>query len=296
MQSLNNNKTIFIINPNAGIAGISRLIRKLDKYRNEFDYSTFSNIDEFKNFITSRKKDYDLFIAVGGDGTVNSLASELIESGKVLGVFPFGSGNGFAREMGFRKSLKSLIEDIRKNEFFEIDVLFVNGVPGINVSGIGIDSFVAHEFHKMKQRGFFNYGISALKTAQGIKPFKVSINLGNNTIEESFFMVSVANSRQFGNNAILAPMAVPNDGKFNIALLKPFPKILFPRFVIKLLTGTLKESKYIRYIESDSPIIIKSEENRFHIDGDPVIIDKDIHVNVRKNALRVLKSSHNRWL
>ena len=72
----------------------------------------------------------------GGDGTVNSLASELIDSGKILGVLPLGSGNGFAREMGFKKNIRSLAKDIRRKESFEIDVLFINDTPSINVSGI----------------------------------------------------------------------------------------------------------------------------------------------------------------
>lgn len=291
MHSFNNNKTIFILNPKAGIAGISRFIRHLDRYKNEFDYCTFSNIEEFRHFIISGKNNYETFIAAGGDGTVNSLAGELIDSGKILGVLPVGSGNGFAREMGFRKNIESLIKDIRRKEFFEIDVLFINDKPSINVSGIGLDSLVAHEFNKSTYRGMWNYGVSAFKVVHRIKPFDVSINLGNNKIQDRFFMVSVANTRQFGNNAFLAPKALPDDGKFNLVLVKPFPKILTPLFVLKLLTGTLKDSKYVKYIESEDPVRIQSEETRIHIDGEPLILENTISVSMRKNALRVLKSS-----
>jgi diacylglycerol kinase (ATP) len=293
MHSFNNNKTIFILNPNAGIEGISRFVRQLEKYKSEFDYCTFSDIEEFRSFMKSGKNDYDTFIAAGGDGTVNSLATELIDSGKILGVLPVGSGNGFAKEMGFKKSIRALVRDIRKNESFEIDVLFINDMPSINVSGIGIDSLVAHDFHKLGHRGFWNYGVSALKTVFDIKPFRVSISLDNLKIEDCFFMVSVANTRQFGNNAFLAPMALPDDGKFNLVLLKPCPKILLPGFVFKMLAGTLKESKYVKYFESGNQVFIRSEESRVHIDGEPVIIKEAFSVSLRKNALRILKSEFN---
>jgi diacylglycerol kinase (ATP) len=293
MHSFNNNKTLFILNPKAGTAGILPLVKQLEKFRNEFDYCTFSNIEEFRSFMKSGKNDYDTFIAGGGDGTVNSLAAELIDSGKTIGVFPLGSGNGFAREMGFRKNFRSIVEDIRRKESFEIDVLFINDTPSINVSGIGIDSLVAHEFHNLNRRGFWNYGVSALKVLHRIRPFNASINLGSNKIEDRFFMVSVANTRQFGNNALLAPMALPDDGKFNLVLLKPFPKILSPWFIFKMLTGTLKDSRYIEYIESEDQVVIRSEESRVHIDGEPVIIKDGISVSIRKNGLRVLKSSFN---
>ena len=293
MNSFNNSRTIFIINPKAGIVGISLFVKQLEKFKKEFDYVSFQNIGEFRIFMKSHKNDYDIFIAVGGDGTVNSLASELIDSGKILGVLPIGSGNGFAREMGFKKRVRSLVKDIKRNESFEIDVLLVNNVPCINVFGIGIDSLVAHEFNNSTFRGIFYYGVAALKVVCRIKPFNVSIDLGESKIEESFYMVSVANTRQFGNNAFLAPMAKPDDGKFNLVLLKPFPKIMLPVVVIKMLTGTLKESKYLRYLELESGITIRSEEKRIHIDGEPLIIENAIPVTIKRNALRVLKSSFN---
>ena len=293
MQSFNNNKIIFILNPKAGIARISSFKKLLKKFSDEFDYATFSNIEDFHSFIKLHKNDYEVFIAVGGDGTVNSLASELIETDKILGVLPMGSGNGFAREMGFRKNIKALVKDIRKKESFKIDVLFINGAPSINVSGIGIDSLVAHEFHRLHHRGIWNYAISALKVVGKIKPFKVSITIDDNKIEDYYFMVSVANTRQFGSNAYLAPMATPDDGKFNLVLVKPFPKILSPLMVLLMLTGTLKESRYLRYIESESLVLIQSEEDRVHIDGEPLFIENTIAVNMKKSALRILKSSFN---
>jgi diacylglycerol kinase (ATP) len=293
MHSFNNNKTIFILNPNAGVFGIRPYVRRLQKLCNEFDFCDFSDIEEFRSFIKIHRNDYDVFIAVGGDGTVNSLASELINSGKVLGVLPIGSGNGFAREMGFRKNFRSLMEDIRRKESFEIDVLFINDIPSINVAGIGIDSLVAHEFHNLSQRGVWNYGVSALKAVGEIKPFKATVTIGEDKIEGSFFMISFANTRQFGNNAFLAPMAHPDDGKFNIVLIKPFPKILSPGLVLKMMSGTLKDSKYIKYVESENPVLIQSEETRVHIDGEPVIILGTISVSIRRNALRVLKSIFN---
>jgi diacylglycerol kinase family enzyme len=108
-------------------------------------------------------------------------------------------------------------------------------------------------------------------------------------------MVSVANTRQFGNNAFLAPAALPNDGKFDIVLLKPVPGLLLPVFLVRMVTGTLKESKYLHYIVSEGPVEISSPENRYHIDGEPVIFDEKVTVTIKRNALKVLKTRYNRW-
>lgn len=296
MQSFNNNRTIVIINPKAGPKRLDFVTSNLKRYKSELDYTTISDIDEFRRFIKDNLGNYDLFVVAGGDGTVNSLASELSGTGKMIGVLPAGSGNGFAREMGFKKNLRWLIQNIRKNESFSSDALYLNDRICINVAGVGIDSFVAHGFHHLPRRGLWNYILMALRTAAMIRPFRVIIRHGNHTAEENVYMVSVANTRQFGNNALIAPGAIPNDGKFNLAVVKPFRWYLFPYFAYKMLSGSLKESKYLSYIVTDKPVEITTAENRYHIDGEPVFLNGKITVTIRKNALQVLKTDRNRWI
>ena len=294
MHYFNNNKTLLLLNPKAGTRRLSALVRQLANFRDEFDYITIPQIEDLRGFIKSKIDYYETFIAVGGDGTVNSVASNLINTDRILGVLPFGSGNGFAREMGFRRNIRSLADDIKRKEYFGIDVLRINDSTCVNVAGVGIDSFVAHSFHTLKRRGLWNYGVTALKIVRKLKPFNAAVSINDKLIEDQFYMISVANTRQFGNDAFLAPHAKPDDGKFNIVLLKPFPKYLLPVLLVRLLSGTLKESNYIKYFESDNPGIIYTNETRFHIDGEPCNLTGEIKVEILKNALRILKTSYNK--
>jgi len=109
-------------------------------------------------------------------------------------------------------------------------------------------------------------------------------------------MLSIANTRQFGNNALIAPQAKPNDGIFNIAIAKPFPGILFPFFVIRMMTGTLRESKYLKYLSTKGPVTVSSDEKRYHVDGEPLIISDQVTVSVSPGSLKVLKTRHTRWI
>jgi len=294
MHYFNNNKTLLLLNPKAGTRRLSALVRQLANFRDDFDYITIPEIEDLRSFIKSKIDYYETFIAVGGDGTVNSVASNLINTDRILGVLPFGSGNGFAREMGFRRNIRSLADDIKRKEYFGIDVLRINDSTCVNVAGVGIDSFVAHSFHTLKRRGLWNYGVTALKIVRKLKPFNAAVSINDKLIEDQFYMISVANTRQFGNDAFLAPHAKPDDGKFNIVLLKPFPKYLLPVLLVRLLSGTLKESNYIKYFESDNPGIIYTNETRFHIDGEPCNLTGEIKVEILKNALRILKTSYNK--
>jgi diacylglycerol kinase family enzyme len=235
-------------------------------------------------------------VAAGGDGTVHTVANQLVGTGKRLGVLPIGSGNGFAKELGFRPNIRSLLKDIEKNECFDIDVININNDLCLNVAGVGLDSFVAHSFDKLKTRGFWSYvGVSILNFIM-LRPFHVEIEIsGEKTISEDLFVLTVANTRQFGNNAFIAPGAVPNDGKLDIVMIKPFPKILFPIFIYRLFAKRLNKSRYFFHLKTEKEVTIRTDETRFHIDGEPVTICGDVKLEIRKNALKVLKTRYNKF-
>ena len=295
MESPEVKRSLFILNPYAGVLAVNRIISK-DLQRRKNDLSCFSSlsIDESGNHIKQSFDKFDIFVAAGGDGTVRSVASELVGTNKVLGVLPMGSGNGFAKEFGFRINIPSLLKDIKKAEHISSDVIEINDFLCLNVAGVGLDSFVAHSFDKLKTRGFWSYVWVTIRNFFRLRPVHISIFLDGETITDDLFLLTIANTRQFGNNAFIAPEARPNDGIIDIVLMKPFPKILAPLFIYRLFAGTMKGSKYVRYLKTDKPFTIHTEETRFHIDGEPFTLSGEIKVRIRRNILSVLKTKYNR--
>jgi diacylglycerol kinase (ATP) len=296
MDSTRIKRSLFILNPHAGVIPVKILLsEELRRRKNELSYFKSLSIDESGTHIKQSFDKYDIFIAAGGDGTVRSVASEIIGTKKILGVLPMGSGNGFAKELGFRPNIRSLIKDIKKSECLEVDVIKVNDMICLNVAGIGLDSFVAHSFDKVRTRGLGSYIWLTLKNLINLRPFHIDLNItGEETVSEDVFSLTVANTRQFGNNAFIAPEARPNDGIIDIVIVKPFPKIIGPVIAFRLFRGTLKSSKYVKYIKTDKPFVIKTDETRFHIDGEPVKISGDVNVHIKRNALSVLKTKHSK--
>jgi YegS/Rv2252/BmrU family lipid kinase len=296
MDSTELNRSLFILNPNAGIVPVNFIISKeLQRRKNDLSYFKSLSIDESGSHIKQSFDKYDVFVAAGGDGTVRSVASELVGSNKILGVLPMGSGNGFAKEFGFRTNIPMLLKDIKKAERLNIDVIEINNMLCLNVAGIGLDSYVAHSFDKLKARGFWSYVKVTLINFLRLQPVHININIpGQELISEDLFVLTMANTRQFGNNAFIAPEAKPNDGIIDIVMVRPFPKILAPFFVYRLFRGTLNKSKYVRYIKTEKPFTIQTDEIRFHIDGEPVKISGEIHVRIKRDALIVLKTKHNK--
>jgi YegS/Rv2252/BmrU family lipid kinase len=290
-------KSLFILNPAAGVLPVKLILSaELKRRRNELSTFKSLSIDESGVQIRNSFSDYDVFVAAGGDGTVRSIASQLVGTDKILGVLPMGSGNGFARELGFKPNIPSLLKDIRKSERILIDIIEINDHICLNVAGTGLDSFVAHSFDKLSTRGFWSYVYVTFLNFIRLKPVHVTIELDGETFEEDLFTFTIANTRQFGNNAYIAPEAKPNDGIIDIVMVKPFPKFKAPLIVYRLFTGTLGKSKYVRYIKTDKSFTLHTDETRFHIDGEPVEIKGDIRVSIRRNALSVLKTGRNKFL
>ena len=294
MEFSGGKRSLFILNPHAGIIPVQFIISKeLLRRKNELSCFKSLSIDESGSHIKQSFDEYDVFVAAGGDGTVRSVATELVGSDKILGVLPMGSGNGFARELGFKTNIRSLLQDIKKAEFHNIDVILINNQICLNVAGVGLDSFVAHSFDKFKTRGLWSYVWAILVNFITFHPVHLEVRIpGEELISDDLFVLTIANTRQFGNNAFIAPNARPNDGIIDIVLIKPFPKILLPVFAYRLLRGTLMTSKFVRYIKTDKPFTIHTDETRFHIDGEPVELSGDITVSIKHNTLKVLRTKH----
>jgi diacylglycerol kinase (ATP) len=294
----NKSKPLFIINPDSGVTPVNYIVSLgLDLRKEELCVSKSLSKSDTETLISENFNKHDVFVAAGGDGTVHTVATQLVGSNKILGVLPLGSGNGFAREFGFRMNVNSLMSDIRRAESMPIDVIEINDKMCLNVAGIGLDSFVAHSFNNLKLRGFFPYVWLTLKTFAQLRPFHVTIyNGGEKIVSDDLFVVTIANTRQFGNNAFIAPFAKPNDGMIDLILIKPFPKIFGPVFVIRLFTKRINRSKYVRHIKTDSEIVIESEETRLHIDGEPVNSTGKLTVRIKKEVLYVLKTCRNKFI
>jgi diacylglycerol kinase (ATP) len=289
----NINKALFVLNPSSGVPPINFIISKdLEHRKNELSCYKSLTKEDTGLLIKQNFNKYDVFVAAGGDGTVHTVAAELVGSNKILGVLPLGSGNGFAKEFGFKMNVRSLLSDIKKADSMNIDVIEINDNLCLNVAGIGLDSFVAHSFNNLKLRGFLPYIWLTFKTFLLLRPFHVTIKCdGEEIISEKLFVLTIANTRQFGNNAFIAPEARPNDGIIDIVLIKPFPKILGSLFIIRLFTKRINKSKYVRHIKTDKEIVIETDETRFHIDGEPVDIYGKVVIRIKREALKVLKTT-----
>ena len=281
-------KIRFIINPIAGTGKQLKTKKYISKYLKNYEiYYTKKAGDASMISKDAVLKNVDAVVAIGGDGTVNECLKSLINTNTALGVIPCGSGNGFALHIGMNNNIKKAVKQLQKIEIEKIDSGFVNGMPFINVGGIGFDAHIAKLFGKLKKRGFYNY-IKLILKELDFKPQTYHIKYDKINKKIIAYMISFANSSQYGNNIKISPTANIKDGLLDFVIVKKFPKWEIPFFLIKLALGKVHRSKYVEIIQTKK-MTITSNNYLVHLDGESIHLDNPITVSLLKNSLIILK-------
>ena len=280
-------KVAFIINPFSAKKNYQPFLNELSKKVENPLFLVSKSFKDTDTFIDEHWNDVDVFVAVGGDGTISTVAKKLINSEKILAVFPAGSGNGFSNETNFSKNITLLLDKIKNEKFREIDTFTVNEHFSINVSGTGFDGKVVKEFEKTN-RGFKNYIKVSIETFFNYKPITIKFSDSKfQSYNGTYLMVNVANTRQFGNNAYIAPMASKSDGLVDLVLVKKFPLYYSPFFAYRMFTKRLKDDDYVSYLPV-SEVEFEVNTKNWHIDGEFKKIKSPISIKVLPKSLRIL--------
>lgn len=285
-------KALFIINPVSGGKSKDTLPQLIEKHLDNsvFDhtivYSTRAmHASEIAAEAAGRQH---LVVAVGGDGTVNEIASSLAGTDTVLGILPFGSGNGLSRFIGIPMDVEKAIKNLNRWQVEAIDAAKLNGQWFFNMAGMGFDAHISEVFSHDKTRGFFAYVRSALQEIASYKAETYHINIDGAEYEREAFMLSFANSSQYGNNAHVSPQASVQDGLLDVCIIKPFPLYRFPEMGVRMFTKTSAGSKYVEIIRGRNIMIERSRSAPVHLDGEPHIAGPIARINVVPHALKVI--------
>ena len=278
----------FIINPFSAKKDYHPFLRALKtKVKNPLYYISESIQGTFK-FIDDHFATTDIFVAVGGDGTISTVAQKLINTDKILAIFPAGSGNGFSNETKFSKNIDQLLAKIKARKVKKIDTFTVNERLSINVSGTGFDGKVVKEFEKT-DRGFKNYIKVSIKTFFNYKPVQIKfLTESFKKYSGKYLMLNIANTRQFGNNAYIAPKASKSDGLVDLVLVKKFPLTYSPFFAFRMFTKRLRDDQYVTYLPV-SEIEFEVDTKNWHLDGEFNKIESPVKVKVLPKSLNILQ-------
>ncbi|MCD7937943.1 MAG: diacylglycerol kinase family lipid kinase [Tannerellaceae bacterium] len=226
-------------------------------------------------------------VAVGGDGTVNEVARAMLYSDAVLGILPKGSGNGLARELHIPMDVKKAMELFMKGHITTIDACKANDRIFFCTCGVGFDAAVSKKFAQEKHRGSLTYLKNTIEEYLSYKPQPYELIIDGKQIHEKAFLVACGNASQYGNNAYIAPHANIQDGEMDVTILAPFTPLDIAPLAIQLFTRQIDKNSKIRTMKAQKMTIIRQESGVMHLDGEPVMADGRIDIEVIPGALKV---------
>lgn len=287
-------KVTVIVNPKSGtflkkIALRSTIENSIDEEKFDMQYFT----TEFKGHaseITKQavKDGADYVVAVGGDGTINEVASSLVNTKTALCIVPVGSGNGLARHLQIPMAVGNALSMLKEELVCEIDYCKANDQIFFCTCGVGFDAQVSFKFANDKFRGSLGYLKRMITEYLSYKPEEYTLLDENGEIQERAFLVTCANASQWGNDAYIAPKANVQDGLLDIAILKPFTPLDVPQIALQIFTKTIEQNSKFSIIKKKRIVIERANEGIMHIDGEPIHMGKRIEVTVFPKGLKVL--------
>jgi YegS/Rv2252/BmrU family lipid kinase len=282
----------FIINPVAGFrrdkSYITDLIRSRCRHVKFSLEQTTGRGDATRMAQDAAAEGYGVVVAVGGDGTVNEVASGLVGTETALGIVPHGSGNGLARSMGIPLQAVKALEVIWNGKEYHIDAGRAAHRYFFVVTGVGFDASVGHKFNSAVWRGPVPYFYIAAREFANYQPEPLRLCFEDKVLEMTPFLVTIANTQQYGNGAIIAPHARPDDGILDICVVRPMNFVEFMLHVPKLFTGKADTVPLITYYRANAAAIEKSGPVLFHVDGEAEISPGPVHVSVLPKALKII--------
>ena len=227
--------------------------------------------------------------AWGGDGTVNEVASTLAFRDATLAIIPSGSGNGLSRELHIPFDPDGAIDIALTGREARIDAGEFDRRLFFNVAGIGLDAQVAHRFaaEGLLHRGFRRYAAITIQELFSYRPDEHTIVTDGEAVRVRALMIAIANSRQYGNGALIAPAARLDDGHLDVvvvaarsplAALVQVPRIFAGR--IAGVSGVTTRAAGEIQITSARPVV-------YHVDGEPFVGPASLRAYSRRQVLRV---------
>ncbi len=285
-------KILFIVNPFSGIGKQNKIEQLIGNYLDKNKFLPDIKYTEYAGHASEISKkavgEYDIVVAVGGDGSVNEVSRGLINSDTILAVIPTGSGNGFARHLKLPLNPEKAIKVINNLNIKTIDTAQINNVSFVNVAGTGYDAEMGYNFSKLKKRGFSGYAKVVISSFHLLKGKAMRIRVDKKEIENTFFLVTFANGSQFGLNAKISPFSKVDDRIAEVITIKKFPIFTVPFIALKLFTGKIHKSKYVKIYNASELKISVTGETIVHADGEPFKINKTIEIKIIPKSLKII--------
>jgi len=243
------------------------------------------------------RSDADVIVAGGGDGTINSVASAAIESGKTMGVLPFGTMNHFAKDLHIPPDLEGAIETMVAGHAINVDVGEVNDRIFVNNSSLGLYPSIVRERQKQQRLGWGKwpaYIWAAVAVLRRYPFLNVRLSVDGKELASRTPFVFIGNNEYEMETLNIGGRACLDAGKLSLYMSDRTSRLGLFRLALRALFGGLRQEKdFIALGTKEVWIGTKHKHVRVALDGEVLVMVPPLHYRVRPRALRVLASIPN---
>src|SRR6056297_3235361 len=197
-------KILLVVNPVSGDADKSQFLSFARQMCAKYGYDLRVFKTTGKDDSMKLREEFDTFSpakigAVGGDGTFRMAAITNLESCIPIGVIPFGSANGFAKELGVAKDPKEAFSDLLKSDIIEqMDAIRLNDSYCIHMADLGLNARIVKAFNSDPKRGMTTYAKHFFSELSKSECFGYELTCNGETHTGQSEMISIGNGRKFG--------------------------------------------------------------------------------------------------
>ncbi len=236
-------------------------------------HATTGEGDATKAAIDAVRREFDIVIAVGGDGTLNEVVAGIgqCENRPKLGLIPMGTTNDFARAIHIPRKVEEALEIILAGESIPVDVGLVNDERYfINIAAGGRITELTYEVpSKMKTMlGQLAYYLKAIEMIPSIKATHMKIEMDGEIFDDNAMMFFCGLTNSVGGFEKIAPDASINDGQFTVMVLKECNIADFIRIASLALRGEHLNDERVVYRKASRVVVTSEEEVHLNLDGE----------------------------
>ena len=290
-------KVLAIINPISGTSNKEKLPRLIESQLDAEAFDVTVRMTEraghaHEMALAAARQGTHCVIAVGGDGTVNEVASALCDTPTVLAIVPVGSGNGLARHLRLPMNAARALQVVNNWHFETFDYCTVNGRPFFCTCGVGFDAQVSRRFSEEGTRGFITYIKTTINEYIHYKAQNYVIDIDGRKVHEQAMVIAACNAAQYGNNAFIAPRATMQDGLIDLTVLHRFNVASAALLGARLFARNIDRDRHISIYRGKHIVIEREQPDVMHIDGDPVMMPARLELACRHNGIHVMLEPH----
>jgi YegS/Rv2252/BmrU family lipid kinase len=235
---------------------------------------------------------YKVIVAGGGDGTINSVASAVVDSNKILGVLPLGTLNHFARDLRIPFDLEAAAHTIIAGHTAEVDVAEVNNRIFLNNSSLGLYPIIVREREKRQRLGLSKWPAFVWAVVQALRryPFlDVRLRVDDEFVDRTTPFVFVGNNEYAMDAFNIGLRDRLDGGRLSIYITDRTSRLGLLSLALRAVVGRLRNDKDFLAITSNQ-VNIETAHKRLRVafDGEIDVMQTPLQYRVRTRALRVI--------